>query len=152
MAGLAIVAVCGLLTTLFGFPYALLPAIAPTNLAPSTIATNRPRTNSLAPEITDVELIVDESSGSLVVYQRISFTDSDGDALRVDYELVSTTGGSIEVRGSDFDIASNQQMLGAHIMGTWYCKGRTYAVTLRASIWDRVGNQSNAWDYTINCR
>lgn len=152
VAGLGIVAVCGLFVTLFGFPSALVPAIIPTNLPSSTITTDRPRSNSMAPEITDVELIEDESSGSLIVYQRISFTDPDGDAHSIDYELVSTTAGFVEVKDSDFDVASGQQRLGAHIMGTWYCEDRTYNVTLRVSIWDRAGNHSNAWDYTINCR
>ena len=104
------------------------------------------------PVITNVELIEDRLSGSLIVYQQISFNDLDGDAHYVHYELVRTTSGFVEVKDGDINVRGEQQKSGALITGTWDCGTGTYSVTLQASIWDMAGNQSNARQYTINCR
>jgi hypothetical protein len=140
----------------------LRPTITPTSTSTSTptpTSTNTPTPtatptppNPLAPVITSVDLIEDTSSGSLIVYQLISFTDLDGDAYYVHYELVTATTGGLEVNDSEFSVGGEQQRLGASITGTWDCGAAIYAISLQASIWDRAGNQSNPWDYTINCR
>ncbi len=126
------------------------PATATNTPSPTPTATPTP--NPLAPVISGVELSEDTSSGYLVVYQRIAFTDPDGDAYYVHYELVSTTAGVVEVGDSEFDVGSDQQRMGAFITGTWDCGTDVYSVTLQASILDRAGNQSSAWEYTIECR
>lgn len=131
------------------------PSNTPTATAtntPTLTPTATPTPNPRAPVITSVELIEDTTSGSLVVFQRISFTDRDGDAYYVHYELVRTTAGAVEVGDSEFDVASDEQRMGAFITGTWDCGTTVYSVTLQASILDRAGNQSNAWEYTIDCR
>lgn len=130
------------------------PTVTPTHtptLQPS--ATPTPKVQSgTAPILESVNLRYDTSSGSLVVFQDITFHDPDGDSYWVDCELVHTTAAGVEVRGGAIEISSRQQKLGATITGEWTCGGSKYDVTLRVTILDRTGNKSNAVEYTMNCR
>lgn len=105
-----------------------------------------------SPVIESVTLRYDASSGSLVAFQDIAFRDPDGDAYKVHYELVHATVAGVQVADGTIDISSQQQKLGTTITGKWACGGNKYDVTLRVTILDRAGNQSNTVEYTMNCR
>ena len=107
---------------------------------------------STAPVITNVQLRNDTSSGSLVIWQDIYFSDADGDANLIDYELLATTASSVTVVDGPIQISSQGQRTGALISGKWVCGGGSYSTTLRAVIRDRAGQSSNPVEYTLNCQ
>lgn len=138
-------------TTLTSTPQ---PTVTPTRtptLQPSATPTPKVGTGTV-PILESVNLRYDTSSGSLVIFQDVTFHDPDGDSYWVDYELVHTTAAGVEVRSGAIEISSRQQKLGATITGKWTCGGSKYDVTLRVTILDRAGNRSNAVEYTMNCR
>jgi hypothetical protein len=120
---------------------------------PQPSVTPTPQTQAgAAPVIESVTLRNSTSSGGLVIFQDIRFHDPDGDAYRVDYQLVHTTAPSVEVRGGAIDASSRQQKLGATLTGKWTCGKGQYEVTLRVTIQDKAGYKSNPVDYTMECR
>jgi tetratricopeptide (TPR) repeat protein len=120
---------------------------APTK-TPATAAANPDR-----PVIIWVTLRKDYSSnGSLEIYQDILFTDRNGDAIRIDYRIDSSTNPDVQVEGGTFDISSAEQKAGAKIIGQWSCGGGTYTVNLSAIVTDRAGNKSEPYPYTLECK
>lgn len=91
------------------------------------------------------------SSGGLTIYQDIHFHDSDGDVIRVDYEIVSATISGVSVEGGAIDISPAEQKSGAIITGEWGCGGETYEVTLSVTFTDKLGNRSDPFEYTMAC-
>ncbi len=137
-------------------PPATPPAASPTR-APTP--TSRPSASptpkapaGAAPVLQSVKLRNDTSSGSLVIYQDITFSDPDGDAYKMDFELVRATTSGVRVADGTIDTPSQVQKRGATLTGTWTCGGEQYDVTLRVTILDRAGNRSNAIEYTMECR
>jgi hypothetical protein len=103
------------------------------------------------PVVKSVDLRRDTSSGGLIIFQDISFQDSDGDVTRVDYEIVSSTISGLQVEGGSVDIPSTTQQTGALISGEWGCGNENYEVTLRVTFTDKLGNLSNPFEYTMIC-
>ncbi len=120
---------------------------APTK-TPTTAAANPDR-----PVIIWVTLRTEySSSGSLEIYQDIFFSDRNGDAIRIDYRIDSTTNPDAQVEGGAFDIPGAEQRAGAKIIGQWSCGGGTYTVNLSAIVTDRAGNKSEPYPYTLECK
>lgn len=125
------------------------PPVAP----PSGTLTSESKPQAgAAPVIEVVNLRYDSSSGSLVIFQDVAFHDLDGDANKVHYGLVSATANGLQVSDGNIDTSGQQQERGATITGKWACGGNQYEVTIRVTILDRVGNESNAETYTMYCR
>lgn len=129
------------------------PTPAPTNTTTPTptSAPSPTQPGAIAPVISGIELFEEISSGLLTVYIHISFTDADGDANYVDYELVSSTSEDVYVEDGEIDIPGNQQASEAVVTGTWNCGTDDYSVTMQVSITDAAGNRSNFMDTTIDC-
>ena len=104
------------------------------------------------PQITNVVLRYDNSTGPMIVWQDIYFVDPDGDSISVKYELIQATASNLRTRDGGINISSAQQASGAVSTGKWECGTRTYSVTLQATIVDRAGNISNPYQYTMECR
>jgi len=102
--------------------------------------------------IESVNLRSEISAGSLTVLQDITFRDPQGDAYKLHYEIVSATTSDLQVEDGMIDISAQQQKTGVMITGRWNCGGGKYDVTLRVTVLDRKGNESNAVEYTINCK
>jgi len=63
------------------------------------------------PVITNVNLREDTDSGSLIIYKDFEFFDPDGDANRIEYELISTTNDDIYINNGDIYIPENEQKM-----------------------------------------
>jgi hypothetical protein len=105
-----------------------------------------------APVITDVKIREEASPNGLIIYQDVYFHDPDGDAYYTDWQVVSTTDKGIQVVNGTIDANSQQQKTGTIVTGTWECGNNTYSVTFWVTILDRVGNESNGFEYTIYCK
>ena len=100
--------------------------------------------------IDSVELREDLSTGSLLIYQDISFHDAEGDVYYIDFVLVSDLP-NIQTQDGAIRTSSEEQKSGAILTGTWTCGDGDYQVTLQATILDRAGNRSNTIEYTMFC-
>lgn len=121
--------------------------------APRPMATLTPKIqDSAAPTIESVKLRYETSAGSLAVLQDITFHDPQGDAYKVHYTIISATAADLQVADGMIDISGEQQKLGTMITGRWNCGESKYDVTLRVTVLDRKGNESNAVEYTISCK
>lgn len=103
------------------------------------------------PVIRTVTLRKDKTSGQLVIYQDIFFSDKNGDVIRVDYHIDSTTNPDVQVEGGTIDISSAQQRAGVFITGEWSCGDGYYMVDLSVTLTDRAGNQSEPYPYKLIC-
>ena len=104
------------------------------------------------PIITDVKLREETSENDLIIYQDVYFRDPDGDAYYTDWQVTSTTNPEIQVVNGTINSNSEQQMAGTFTTGTWTCGSGTYSVKFWVTILDRAGNESNGFEYTINCK
>jgi hypothetical protein len=99
------------------------------------------------PQITNVVLRYDRSSGSLIIWQDVYFTDADLDSNQVEYALIWTSLAGVQTRNGSL----NQAAADTYVTGKWGCGNRTYSVTLGATIVDKAGNRSNQYQYTMEC-
>jgi hypothetical protein len=120
----------------------------PTNSAPSLV----PTLETHPPVIKSVVIREDFSQGYLILYQDVNYYDLDGDAYYIDWILMSTTKPGEKAVDGQIEDSVDDQKKGATFTGTWYCSGGTYTVTIRAIVLDRAGNQSNPYEYNLNCR
>lgn len=103
------------------------------------------------PAIQFVYLRKDKSSGSLIIYQDVYFVDNEGDVTSWDFEVVSSTIPDVRAEGGTLDIPSAEQKTGAVATGEWGCGDARYTVTLRVTLFDRAGNHSEPYTYTMDC-
>lgn len=116
----------------------------PVYLSPTPLS-NQP------PIIDRVELRYDRSSGKLVILQDVFFSDIDGDANYVHYQLISvTSGATANTKDGSINMTSDQKY-GSVITGKWSCGGNYYDVTLEVTIYDQAGHASNSVRYTMSC-
>lgn len=113
--------------------------------------TPSPSTKNGIPVVKSVDLRKETSSDGMIIFQEISFQDTDGDLIRADYEIVSSTVSDLQVEGGSIDIPSVIQKKGAVISGEWGCGNESYEVTLQVTLTDKLGNQSNPVEYTMVC-
>lgn len=104
-----------------------------------------------APTIHSVTLRPDTSSGSLVIYQDVFFSDAEGDVIRWDFKVVSSTNPNVYAEGGDLDIPAGEQMAGAIATGEWGCGDEKYSVTLSVTLIDRANHRSAPYEYTMEC-
>jgi hypothetical protein len=91
-------------------------------------------------------------AGDLYLNKDIFFSDVDGDAYSVTYELLSASIAGIEVNNDPIQSSPSEQAIGTYVTGTWDCqKIGSYTIVLKARILDRAGNQSEPVDLTFNC-
>jgi hypothetical protein len=106
-----------------------------------------------APVITDVKIREDKSSNGLIIYQDVYFQDSDGDAYYTDWQITSTTNPEAKVVNGTITSTNDQQKAGTFTTGTWTCgSGGAYSIKFWVTILDRAGNESNGFEYVINCK
>jgi len=105
----------------------------------------------LSPVIDHVTVRLDASSDALVAFLDVYFSDSEGDANFVDFQLVST---SVEKTGTIRDISivpSANQRRGSVVTGQWGCGTDVYDVTVGVTIRDQAGHTSNTIGVTFSC-
>ncbi len=107
--------------------------------------------NEGVPIVHSVKLRRDTSSGELIIYQDIFFSDKEGDVTHVDYIIVTADAEGLGTAGGDIRIPSDKQKSGAIAFGTWHCKNRVYSVTLRVTLTDSAGHKSQPYEYTMVC-
>jgi hypothetical protein len=108
---------------------------------------------SAAPVILGVQTIRTGDVPKQVITANINFSDPDGDASLVKYELVTTTVTSGLRYASDIiPTSADRQKAGAVLPITWNCDGSGYTATFNAVIVDLAGNQSNKFPVTFDCR
>lgn len=105
-----------------------------------------------APIITDVKIREETSSNGLVIYQDVYFHDPDGDAYYTDWQITSATNPDAIVANGTISSNSDQQKAGTFTTGTWTCGSSTYTIKFWVTLLDRAGNESNGFEYTINCK
>jgi hypothetical protein len=104
-----------------------------------------------APVIRSVDLRTETSGNEMTVYQDISFQDADGDANKLNYDLLSATTEGLVVEDGAINVSPQEQKIRARITGTWNCGDGNYEARLRITLVDKKGNQSEASEYTIVC-
>lgn len=108
-----------------------------------------------APIFERIEQYENNSGGQLIISEDVYFSDSDGDAHLIEYELVSVSPAisGIQVQADFIDASSDQQKTGTYQTITWKCGStkKTYTVTLRARIIDRAGHQSSPFKVVFKC-
>ena len=104
------------------------------------------------PYISEVNIRNDVSNGQRVIYQDILYYDWNGDAEVIDFEIISTTNENIFTEDGQVEHSKVEQQEGATLTGTWNCGAETYTVVLEVAIWDKAGNQSNAVEFTMECK
>jgi len=95
------------------------------------------------------------SDGQLIINEDIYFSDTDGDAYLIQYELVSVSPdlSGVHVQNDSIEASPEQQKNGASKTITWKCgsTNKTYTVTLQAQIVDQAGNQSAPFNVIFKC-
>ena len=95
------------------------------------------------------------SNGQMVINDDVYFRDLGGDADLIEYDLQSVVPdiSGVQVQNDSIDASSDQQIAGTYQTITWECgpTNKIYAVTLKAHIVDRAGNQSSPFSVVFNC-
>jgi hypothetical protein len=104
-----------------------------------------------APIVQRVVLRKDTSTGQEIIYQDVFFTDSEGDVIRWDFAVVSTTNPGITAEGGLLSIPSSEQKSGAIATGEWGCGGGRYTVTLAVTLTDFNRHHSAPYEYVMKC-
>lgn len=122
------------------------------NGSQDNISTNNTFSSPIFESITQREK---NSGGQLIINEDIYFSDTDGDAYLIQYELVSISPdlSGIHVQNDSIEASSEQQKNGASKTITWECgsTNKTYTVTLQAQIVDQAGNQSDPFNVIFKC-
>jgi hypothetical protein len=86
------------------------------------------------------------------LYQIVEFSDPEGDATAIDFNLVRTDPPNEQVTTRDgvIQTAASTQRAGGNYVGTWYCTG-PYRVILSVAVVDRAGNRSKEDEYQVDC-
>ena len=116
-------------------------AVPPTAIPPAV----------LSPVIDRVTVRLDSSSNALVAFLDVYFSDGEGDANFVDFQLIST---SVEKTGTIRDVSiapSANQRRGSVVTGQWGCGTDVYDVTVGVTIRDQAGHTSNTIGVTFSC-
>ncbi|MGZ6267433.1 MAG: toll/interleukin-1 receptor domain-containing protein [Candidatus Limnocylindrales bacterium] len=103
------------------------------------------------PVISSVDLRPDTSTGSLVVYQDVHFSDSDGDVYRWDFRIAGSTIPGAQSQGGELNIPSAFQKSGAVATAEWLCGNGGYSMPLQVTFTDRANHQSVPYEYTLDC-
>lgn len=110
-----------------------------------------PPPQSTSPVIETVKLRYQGSSGSRIIYQDFYFYDLDGNSNYIAYNLIDVTPNkSINIKNGAINVPYSEQTSMGVATGKWTCNGK-YNITLRATIYDEDGNQSNSVTYTMKC-
>lgn len=108
-----------------------------------------------APVISDVQIRYDHSSGSVVIYQDVFFSDPEGNASLVDWNLTSIVGADpndVVIVDGEISIPAVEQQAGTVLTGTFNCgPGFTALLHMEVTIVDATGRRSNRMPYTMNC-
>jgi hypothetical protein len=108
-----------------------------------------------APVFDYIEQYENYSGGQLIISEDVYFSDSDGDAYLIKYDLVSVSPAisGIQVQNDSISIAPDQQKFGTYQTILWKCglTKKTYTVTLRARILDQAGHESSPFDVIFKC-
>lgn len=119
--------------------------------APSSSASTAPSTLGGVPVTYSVDLRQDTSTGSLVVYQDVHFSDSDGDVYRRDFRIAGSTIPGAQSQGGELNIPSAFQKAGAVATAEWVCGSGGYSMPLQVTFTDRADHQSVPFEYTLDC-
>ncbi|MFT3894832.1 MAG: hypothetical protein QM730_24645 [Anaerolineales bacterium] len=96
------------------------------------------------------------SNGQLVINQDVYFSDPNGDATLIQYDMVSIVPdiSGIHVEDDPLYASPDEQVAGTYKTIMWECGSsqKTYVVTLRARIFDQAGNQSDPFRVVFSCR
>ena len=105
-----------------------------------------------APVISRVALREEWQDDVLLVYEDIHFSDTDGDASRVDFTLVETNAAEVTIDDGIISERPDAQREGAIHTSTWTCHSGSHTVTLRVALIDQNDNRSDEHLFTITCR
>ena len=124
------------------------PTPTPTRVPTSTpLPTPTPTPRSEIPVITGIRMRYVKEGSDCIIYKDISFYDLTGDAIAVDWELISILNSDITVTIKDGTInqSANAQISGSTVTGTArYSEGAIGAVIEKSvTITDGQGNRSN---------
>jgi hypothetical protein len=122
--------------------------IVPTDTPVAAIA---PVSESHAPVLKSVVIREDSSTGNLILYQDVSYSDLDGDADIIDWILVSSTDPKASVWDGKVENSVEQQKQGAIFTGVWNCNGMNSSTVIQAVLIDKAGNKSEPLEYDLIC-
>jgi uncharacterized protein YraI len=103
------------------------------------------------PIIQSVVIRKDRSSGNLVIYQDIHFSDGEGDVNLAHWDIVSSTFPGLATRDGTVTRSSAEQKAGTIHTGIWNCEGKKYTVVLSVTLVDKAGHRSEPYQYTLVC-
>ena len=103
------------------------------------------------PVIKSVGLRPETSGGKMTVFQDIFFKDTNADVYYVDYELKSATTGDLSIKDGEVKTPTQEQRNGGKFTGIWNCGSERYEATLTVRLYDKAGNKSAPYEYTITC-
>ena len=103
------------------------------------------------PVIKSVGLRPETSGGKMTVYQEIFFKDTNADVYYADYELISATTGNLSIKDGEVKVPAQEQRSGGKLTGVWNCGSERYEATLSVRLYDKAGNKSVPYEYTIAC-
>jgi TIR domain len=101
------------------------------------------------PVTQSVDLRPDTSTGSLVVYQDVHFSDRDGDVYRWDFRIAGSTIPGAQSQGGELNIPSAFQKAGAIATAEWTCGNGGYSIPLEVTFTDRANHTSVPYEYTL---
>ncbi|MBK9927392.1 MAG: hypothetical protein IPP66_19150 [Anaerolineales bacterium] len=94
-------------------------------------------------------------SNQLEIHKDIYFSDPDGDAAMIEYEVLSISPdiSGVYVQNDLIDAPTQQQQSGTSQKITWQCgsNNKAYTVKLRAHIVDQQGNKSSGFSVVFKC-
>ena len=103
------------------------------------------------PVLSPLEVSEERPGGYTTFYIKIPFSDADGDATLVDWEIVSSTGTGLQVEDGTVDASAVVQKYGTSVTGTWECGEEEYEVVLQITIGDAAGHVSAPQQVTLDC-
>lgn len=129
-----------------------IPAVAPN---PDSSNSPTPQSKgSAAPVFDHLDQYEQNKNGQLVIYANVYFSDQDGDAYLIKYDLQSVVPYSSGIRFQNDSISTTtKQITGTYKTINWECgtTHKTYTITLKAIILDQMGHQSLPFAVVFKC-
>lgn len=103
------------------------------------------------PVLSPLEVSEEKPGGYMTFQIKIPFSDADGDATLVDWEIVSSTSADVQVEDGTVEANAVVQKYGTSVTGTWECGEEEYLIVLQITIGDAAGHVSAPQQVTLHC-
>ena len=103
------------------------------------------------PVLSPLEVSHEAPGGHMTYFIKILFSDADGDANLVDWEVLSSTSQDVQAEDGTIEASAVVQKYGTSVTGTWECGDEEYLVVLQITVGDAAGHVSAPQQVTLHC-